>query len=301
MTQGHVRKTRTLAAVGAMITVLALVAGCATSTAGRGITVGAGAVRTPAPTATTTPTATAPATATATVTEQSTVTRTATQTETTTAQPSTPPPSVPAPPSGMSDGEIRTGVASAVGVVETYWTDLFNTWVDDDGKPVSWWAPELLNGDGFYDSVSGPVPPCGTDFDNAGNAFFCGTVAAGTGFMAWDMQFFRDHSEFGDVVFYMVVAHETAHAAQVRFEHDGEAPAVLDQYELQADCIGGATMAKAEQDGYLTLNDGDVAEMTNLSHALGDYSGDIHGTPEQRDDWFMQGYHGDIESCLGNR
>ena len=31
-----------------------------------------------------------------------------------------------------------------------------------------------------------------------------------------------------------------------------------------------------------------------------DYSGD-HGTPEQRDDWFEQGYQGDIESCLGNR
>ena len=98
-----------------------------------------------------------------------------------------------------------------------------------------------------------------------------------------------------------MVAHETAHAAQVRFEHDDEGPAVLGQTELQADCIGGATLAKAEQDGYFTIDDHDLAAMTEVSHALGDYSGDSHGTPEQRDAWFKQGYQGDIESCLGNR
>jgi predicted metalloprotease len=282
-----------------MITVLALLAGCATSTAGRAIVAGGNAASIPATTAIPTPTPTP--TPTATVTVQSTVTQTATQTQTTPAQPSTPPPSVPAAPPGMSDVEIRTEVASAVGVVETYWVDLFNTWVDDDGNPVTWWTPELLNGDGFYDSASGPLPSCDGDNDTAGNAFFCGSIATGTGFMAWDMQFLRDYSHFGDVVFYMVVAHETAHAAQVRFEHDGEAPAVLDQRELQADCIGGATLAKAEQDGYLTIDDADLAEMTEVSHALGDYAGDGHGTPQQRDSWFMQGYHGDIESCLGNR
>lgn len=119
--------------------------------------------------------------------------------------------------------------------------------------------------------------------------------------MAWDMQFFRDYRYLGDAMFFMVVAHETGHAAQIRFEHDGEGPAVLNEYELQADCIGGATLAKAEQDGYLILEDGDLQEMTNVSRALGDYSGDSHGTPEERDTWFQRGYNGDIESCLGNR
>ena len=157
----------------------------------------------------------------------------------------------------MSDSEIRSQVASAVGVVNTYWVDLFNTWVDDDGNPVAWWQPQLLNGDGFYDSASGPLPSCDGDNDTAGNAFFCGNALTGTGFMAWDMQFLRDYSHLGEVVFYMVVA--------------------------------------------LTIDDADLAEMTEVSHALGDYSGDIHGTPEQRDAWFQEGYQGDIESCLRNR
>ena len=119
--------------------------------------------------------------------------------------------------------------------------------------------------------------------------------------MAWDMQLLRKFAHLGNAALYMVVAHETAHAAQARFEYDGEAPAVLFQFELQADCIGGATLAKAEHDGYLTIQHGALNEMTKVSIALGDYSGDAHGTPAQRDTWFKRGYNGDIESCLGHR
>ena len=287
-------RTRYRAALGGIVTTYALVVGCASTTGGSGA-----------------PQSIPPVTSSTTTLEQTTVTRTQTLTQTTTvqttpAQPSTPAPprytSVPSTSTDPSDAEIRAKVAAAVGVVETYWDDLFSTWVDDAGNPVAWWPPQLLNGDGFFDSASGSVPRCGNDDgDNADNAFFCGSVAAGTGYMAWDMQLFRDYSHLGDAVFYMVVAHETGHAAQVRFEHDGEGPAVLPQRELQADCIGGATLAKAEQDGYLTGEDGDLEEMTQVSLAMGDYSGDSHGTPEERDAWFQRGYQGDIESCLGNR
>jgi predicted metalloprotease len=286
-------RTHSPAAHGGIVTVFALVVGCSSTTAGFGA-----AQSTP------------PVTSAATVLEQTTVTQTQTLTQTTTLKTTTAQPSTPVPPrtspvsassSDTSDAEIRTKVAGAVDVVETYWVDLFNTWKDDDGNPVAWWPPELLHGDGFFDSTSGPAPRCGADSDTAGNAFFCGSVVAGTGYMAWDMQFFRDYAYLGDAMYYMVVAHETAHAAQVRFEHDGEGPAVLGEYELQADCIGGATLAKAEQDGYLIIEDGALGEMTRVSHAMGDYSGDIHGTPEERDSWFQRGYHGYIESCLGNR
>jgi len=290
-------RTRYPAALGGIVMTFALLVGCASTIGGSG-----------APQST--PPVTATTTAIATAVPPSTVTQTETLTQTRTAPPSTVQTSKPAPPrstsssagpTNPSDAEIRAKVASAVGVVETYWVDLFSMWTDDAGNPVAWWPPQLLNGDGFFDSATGPVPYCGADNDTAGNAFFCGSVAAGTGFMAWDMQFFRDYSYLGDAMFFMVVAHETGHAAQTRFEHDGEGPAVLNEYELQADCIGGATLAKAEQDGYLILEYGDLQEMTNVSHALGDYSGDIHGTPEERDAWFQRGYHGDIESCLGNR
>jgi len=201
----------------------------------------------------------------------------------------------------MSDAEIRTQTASAMNVVQTYWTDLFKTWVDHAGKPISWWRPTLLNGDGFFDSAAGQVGYCHGNGNTADNAFFCGDVTTGTGYMAWDMDLFRHYAYLGDAVIYMVVAHETAHAAQIRFEHDGEAPAVLAEYELQADCIGGATLAKAAKDGYLTIDGAALQDMTNVATAIGDYSGDIHGTPEERDAWFKKGYHGDIESCLGHR
>jgi predicted metalloprotease len=262
----------------------------------------------------------APAPVTITHTEQETVTQTQTTTQvapTTTATteyptlpsilsptPRTTPSTTVAPPvsTGVSNAEIRAEVGSAVDVVDRYWNDLFSTWVDDNGNPVTWWTPQLYHGDGFYDSARGQIADCDGDFDTAGNAFFCGSTVAGTGFMAWDMQFFREHGYLGNSLFYMVVAHETAHAAQTRFIHDGESPAVFSGkfQELQADCIGGAALAKAQRDGYLTIKP-DLAEMVEVSHAIGDYVGD-HGTPEERDSWFQRGYQSaDIESCLGQR
>ena len=305
---------RTLSAISGTVAVALVLTACAgVSSSGTGAPA-------PAP-VTVTATATSTAKVTVTATKQMTVpvprpvtrtvTRTQTQTETETrtkteapTQPETtasPPAEISTPEVVMSDAEIRTQTASAVDVVETYWTDLFKTWVDKAGKPVTWWRPTLLNGDGFYDSAAGQVPSCGADADTAGNAFFCANATTGTGYMAWDMQFLRQYAYLGDALFYMVVAHETAHAAQARFKFDGEDPAVLPQVELQADCIGGATLAKAEHDGYLTVQNGALDEMTKVSMALGDYSGDAHGTPEQRDTWFKRGYNGDIESCLGHR
>jgi predicted metalloprotease len=312
-------KTRTLFAISGSVTLVLALTACA------GVS-GTGAIGSPPAAVTVTATATSTAKVTVTATKQATVavprpvtrTRTATrtETETQTRAPSTtqvktttaPPPTrsrasqTIADQTGMSDAQIRSETASAVDVVETYWTDLFSTWVDDAGKPVAWWRPTLFNGDGFYDSAAGQMAYCDADGNNAVNAFFCGNVSTGTGYMAWDMQLFRENAYLGDAFFYMVVAHETAHAAQTRFEHDGEGPAVLAQVELQADCIGGATLAKAEQDGYLTVPDGALKEMTKVSLAIGDQQpGGTHGTSAERDTWFKRGYSsGDIEDCLGH-
>ncbi len=307
-------RLRTLSAVGGTVAVALVLSACA-GVSGNGtpssppapvtvtarVTVTAPVTRTVTSTAKVTVTATKriPAPVPPAVTKTATVTQTQTETETET-QTSTPHPGAEIS-AGMSDAEIRTKTASAMNVVQTYWTDLFSTWKDHAGKPISWWRPSLWNGDGFFDSTAGQDASCGADVNNADNAFFCPDPTTGTGYMAWDMDFFRQHAYLGDAVIYMVVAHETAHAAQTRFKYDGEAPAVLSQYELQADCIGGATLAKAAKDGYLTIDDGALQDMTNVSAAIGDYSGDIHGTPEQRDAWFKKGYHGDIESCLGHR
>lgn len=143
-------RTRYPAALGGIVITLALAVGCASTTGGSG-----------APQSI--PPLTAVTTATATVVPPSTVTQTETLTQTRTAQPGTVQTSdraLPrstsssARPTDPSDAEIRTEVAAAVGVVETYWVDLFSTWKDDAGNPVAWWTPELLNGDGFFDSTN---------------------------------------------------------------------------------------------------------------------------------------------------
>jgi hypothetical protein len=158
-----------------------------------------------------------------------------------------------------TDAEIKTTTAHAYDVVNTYWVNLFASWHDDQGNPIQWWSPDRYPGDGFYDSARGQVAGCGDDYDNAANAFFC-SDGSGTGFLAWDLAF-RQEVSFGDAAIYATVAHEFGHAAQARFRADregGASPPRNDtmRNELQADCLAGATLAKAEQDGYLTADPG---------------------------------------------
>ena len=217
----------------------------------------------------------------------------------------------PLPPAGASDADIRADANEAFGVVNTYWTQLFNTWEDPQGRPVQWVVPNLMGGDGFYDSANGNPYSC--DGDPApGNAQFCEYRDAngrylGTGDIAWDMELFRN--EEGDAPILAVAAHEVAHAAQARFWYDGEGLATpnpysndiadLIAYEQQADCLAGATIAKAEQDGYLTLEPGHVEDIA--AFFLGMESGGDHGDAADRLAEFRWGYGGDIESCLYNQ
>jgi predicted metalloprotease len=294
-------RTRTLVAAAAISSVLTLVVGCASSIPGsasaQSTSVAAQAV----------PSSSVPA-STVTVVPPSTVT----QTVTASPEPTTPPaPStVTVPdPGTTSDAQIRTEVAAAVTVVDQYWQNLFSTWHGPDGGPVYWWTPQLYHGDGFYDSALGvPGPICNGESVGPDNASFCpeGYGLSGFGSMSWDMELFRPFAAQGnDTVYYMVVAHESAHAAQARFTYDDQGPAVLDDTsvarETQADCIAGATLAKAAQDGYLTIEAGDQEEIQAVMVKFGDYEHD-HGTPEQRYSAFEQGYQtADIESCLGQR
>ena len=183
-------------------------------------------------------------------------------------------------------------------MTQEYWSDVFTGW------DVTWIGPSLWRGDGFYDSGSlTPGPTCGKPAP-ALNAFYCAR-GVGRGFVAWDRQLMEaGHSGIGDSFVYFVVAHEFAHVAQERFIADGQAPAVLVQAELQADCLAGATLAGAVRGGYLTLEVGDTDELLKSLEAAGDdhpwLGPDDHGSPAQRVGWFRAGFNGDIESCLGN-
>jgi predicted metalloprotease len=56
----------------------------------------------------------------------------------------------------------------------------------------------------------------------------------------------------------------------------------------QADCLAGATLSKSVQDGNLTVEDGDMEEITAFLIDFAD--GDTHGTPEQQVGLFIFGY-----------
>ena len=70
--------------------------------------------------------------------------------------------------------------------------------------------------------------------------------------------------------------------------------------EQQADCLSGATLAKAEQDGYVNAEPGAVDEI--ISFISGMESGGDHGSSAARKHAFQHGHDtGDVESCLYNR
>ena len=207
----------------------------------------------------------------------------------------------PAPWSEASDDDIRGAAAAAVAVTQRFWAESFAGRVGADGSPEAWSAPELWNGDGFYDSDTGSVADCGDGKNYTANAFFCGNATDGTGFLAWDLQFFHQHQDLGRTMVFMVIAHETGHAVQARLVHDGVDGALFDgskRYELQADCFGGAALGKAVRDGYLTLPPTAQDEMVAMATAFGgDPAG--HGDPDERDASFQRGFaSGDMNTCL---
>lgn len=209
----------------------------------------------------------------------------------------------PAPWTDASADDIHAEAASAVAVTQRFWAESFAGRVTADGSPEEWSAPELWNGDGFYDSDAGTVADCGDGKNYTGNAFFCGNATKGTGFLAWDLQFFYQHLDLGRTMVYMVIAHETGHAVQARLVHDGVAGALFDgskRYELQADCFGGATLGKAVRDGYLTLPANAQDEMMQVAVAFGgDPAG--HGGPDERNDSFQRGFaSGEMNTCLSD-
>lgn len=187
-------------------------------------------------------------------------------------------------------------MGDAFAVVEKYWQEPFRSWGTNDPTTAPWVTPLLLPQDSAVGDFSSYCP---TDA-----AAFCDTGRIGT--VTWDKQFFRDFSYLGDVFPYIVMAHEYGHAAQARFIHDDQGPAVKyqgDQRELQADCLAGVTMAWVLEQGLITLEAGDEDEMVASLLAIGDpQPGEGHGTGEQRQEWYFMGYRAnDIEVCLGNR
>jgi uncharacterized protein len=84
---------------------------------------------------------------------------------------------------------------------------------------------------------------------------------------------------YGDAALAYILAHEYAHAAQVR---GGFNPQNITQAELQADCLAGYYMGVMPD---VSFDDKDIEEIARIAAFVGDYeynSGQHHGTPKQR-------------------
>ena len=208
------------------------------------------------------------------------------------------------PPSPqLTDADIRLEVGEAVSVVDQYWANLFSGWKDKyTGQPSQWWYPQLYNGNGFYDTAIGYAPYCYDE--QVGGASFCRpTTGAGGCHGIWSSSGHLPWTAMMSCSISRSPRDRTCRAVAIhlgrRGSGDHDATSVLE--ETQADCMAGVTLAKAAQDGYLTIEPGDMeGEITDVMTAIGDYEND-HGTPQERYAAYERGYQSaDIEACFGN-
>jgi uncharacterized protein len=172
---------------------------------------------------------------------------------------------------------------TAVAVVDEFWRRHFA----DEGLPYR--SPRVVGG---YDGSAGPR--CGDERVVADNALYC---TAGD-YVAWDDDLMASgYEQIGDGWVYVVIAHEWAHAVQVRLDRAGASTAT----ELQADCLAGAALQGAADEGLVRLEAGDDEELVrSLTVAADDGSGGgiSHGTASQRTSAFRTGVEGGVAACL---
>lgn len=202
--------------------------------------------------------------------------------------PPTGPGSTPAVPAGVGPAELVEDVATAEQVVDEYWTRHWS-----DFFVGTYESPTVV---GLYDGADPDpaLPTCAGEVLPPENAVYCPEGD----FVAWDVTLMLRGLEIGDSWVYLIVAHEWGHAVQARLDVSLN----LQQSELQADCLAGATLYGAAADGTLSLESGDVRELTTSLTAAADEtpwtSSTDHGDPFQRIGAFDLGRTGGVEACL---
>ena len=169
--------------------------------------------------------------------------------------------------------------------LEQYWSEKITGYV----KP----SQTLVFG-GATDDPS-TFPTCGGQQVTANNGFYCppdNTLILDADWM------YQEYTDIGDSFLYVVLAHEYGHSAQANLPNNLK-PAQGDQ-EVQADCFSGAFIQNVLDDGQVTEEEGDEAEINQtLATAAGDYgTTDDHGTLASRADAFEYGREHGPASCL---
>ena len=186
---------------------------------------------------------------------------------------------------GPDDQETRSDdERTAVSITDQFWSG----WFDDQG--LRYVAPTV---EGGYVGTGGPR--CAGEPSAPGNAFYC---PAGN-FLAWDEDLMRaGYNQIGDAWVYMVIAHEWGHAIQAQLPDRFVSQAV----ELQADCLAGAALQGAAQQGLVQIEAGDDQEIAQTLQAIADdypwTDESSHGNARQRTAAFQQGVSDGVEGCL---
>lgn len=181
---------------------------------------------------------------------------------------------------------MATDERTAVDAVSRFWSTRFPRAFN---RPYR--APRVAGG---YTGTNGPR--CGGEPSVAFNAYYCRPGD----FLAWDDDLMAaGYTQIGDAWVYLIIAHEWGHAIQARLN----AELVSVAAELQADCLAGAALQGAAQDGVIAIEPGDSQELAQtLAAVADDYPWtDVsdHGNAEQRTGAFNTGVSGGIEACIG--
>jgi uncharacterized protein len=189
-----------------------------------------------------------------------------------------------APAPAAAQSGAAAAERSAVSVVGTFWR---RTFAADHAR---YRAPRVV---GDYSGRSGPR--CGGEPAVADNAFYCPRGD----FLAWDRNLMvGGYRQIGDGWVYLVVAHEWGHAIQARLARSQVSVAA----ELQADCLAGAALQGAADEGLVTIEPGDAAEIDRgLTVAADDTpwtDESSHGDAQQRISAFHTGSTGGVDACL---
>jgi predicted metalloprotease len=199
-----------------------------------------------------------------------------------------PPPrgDLPSPPAATARESVEEDIDSAVAVVDRYWSDHWGELFTG-----SYQSPRVLGG---YDGAAALVPTCGGEPLVDDNAVYCPPGD----YVAWDVDLMNAGHRAGDSWVYLVIAHEWGHAIQNRLNTDLVALAL----ELQADCLAGAVLSGAAQDGTLRFEAGDTEELTQALTVLADDTpwtdASDHGDAAQRIGAFNQGASGGVKDCI---
>ncbi|MFE3447584.1 neutral zinc metallopeptidase [Nonomuraea sp. NPDC059194] len=139
-------------------------------------------------------------------------------------------------------------------------------------------------------------PSCGGEPSTPENAFYCPDGH----FIAYDRDWLDSFWEkLGDGSTYLIILHEIGHAVQAQ---QGTEFRLNVERELQADCYAGAALAGLVKANVLNPEEGDDTELMANLEAAGDPSDDwfrpdAHGTAQQRQRAFTNGYANGVGAC----